>query len=262
LNDPSSRGTQAAYDPSWFSGLAAAEERHFWFIARSELIAGLVGQLLPDPDHAPWVVEVGCGTGKVLSAVGSALPKSKLVAFDYFSEGLEIARTRSTAYAVQGDANALPFLPGFDLAGMFDVLEHIPEDVEALARVREILRPGGWLLVTVPALRSLWSDIDVHSGHQRRYTRQDLDAKLNQAGFVPHRSSYFMASLFVPTFLLRRISSRASRRTPSDRSVDELTLRPTANRVALALLRLENRRLLRGRSMPIGTSLVTIARAP
>lgn len=248
------------FDPSWYPALAEAEDRHFWFVARSELIAGVVKQLTSGLDAVPRVLEVGCGTGGVLRALAAAHPGIRLVGLDYLSEGLSIASERSGAMAVRGQAMALPFAPAFDVVCLLDVIEHIADDISALVEARTILRPGGHVVLTVPAFPRLWSEIDELSGHQRRYSRRELDKSIRAGGFVPLRSTYFMAALSLPAFVLRRTGQLLARRTPNERSMRELQHHSLVNSVALRVLRRENRRIFRGRSLPFGLSLLAVAR--
>jgi SAM-dependent methyltransferase len=100
----------------------------------------------------------------------------------YF-EGLVNARSRGVKMLVRADMARFPFGSGFSLAGMFDVLEHIPDDRGALRSIYNALSPGGRLLLSVPAHQSLWSYFDEVANHCRRYELEGLRSRCLDAGF-------------------------------------------------------------------------------
>lgn len=106
-----------------------------------------------------------------------------LVGLDPFREGLLNARSSTMAERVQGDVMALPFRQHFDAMGLFDVMEHLEEERPVLEAAHRVLRPGGVLLVTVPANESLWSYFDFLARHKRRYGKEQLRERLVGAGF-------------------------------------------------------------------------------
>ena len=174
---------QAAFCPEHYEPLFAAEDRHFWFRARNRCIA-VVARLIPDLDSVKDIIEHGCGTGFVLRELQRIFPHAHVTGADLLGEGLALARRRfGGGNLVQADLMRCDYKQAFDLVGLFDVLEHLDDDLGALRALREQLRPGGWLLLTVPAHRVLWSDYDVASGHRRRYTRRELLERLSEADF-------------------------------------------------------------------------------
>src|SRR5690606_22871969 len=115
-------------------------------------------------------LEIGCGTGFVLSGVADAFPAVRLFGSEIFTAGLEFAaRRQPSVNFMQMDARSLPFLDEFDVIGAFDVLEHIVEDGQVLAQMREALKPNGIILLTVPQHEWLWSPVDEFACHVRRY---------------------------------------------------------------------------------------------
>jgi len=164
---------------------------------------------------------------------------------------------------VQGDVRHCPFGKPFDLIGMFDVLEHVPEDLETLRALRDALAPGGRLMLTVPAHQYLWSYFDEAARHCRRYSSREIRERLVEAGFEVEFQSQFMTCIFPLVWLFRRVSSWNQRPGPEDAKA--LTLRefrvvPVINGLLAALLRLEALWLSRGYRLPIGTSLIVVAR--
>src|SRR5262249_46057186 len=145
------------YDAKIFEELARLEDRSFWFRSRNRLLVELTRRVSRPGDR---FLEIGCGTGYVLQALatecGLAVTGSEL-----FAEGLTFARRRlpNADFEVL-DAREMPFAEEFDLAGAFDVLEHIDDDAGVLRGLHRALRPGGHLLVTVPQHTWLWSNAD------------------------------------------------------------------------------------------------------
>lgn len=117
-----------------------------------------------------------------------------------------------------GEAAKLPFADGsFDLVTCLDVVEHLDDDTAALREMRRVLRPGGHLLVTVPAHPFLWGDQDEVNLHKRRYVADQLRERLIASGYTVVRLSYMNAVLFPPIAavrMLRRLERRLRPRLP------------------------------------------------
>ena len=251
-----------AYDPHYFETLPRVEERHFWFVARREVVLAALRQAVPDLASRP-LFDVGCGSGGLLRYLeGQGVPVSG--ACDAYPEALRIARSRCAApLALVDEGRSPPLAPGQRLVGLFDVLEHIDDDVLTLTQLASVLEPGGVLALTVPAHPVLFDEADVLAHHRRRYTRPELARKLRSAGFEVRTLSHFMAALVPAVYVGRRIArmmglgggSAASRRDA------ELGVVPVLNGVLLSLLRAE-RWLSRAISLPFGSSLVAIAARP
>lgn len=262
------RGTlpeDASYDPQYFAPLYAAEDRHFWFRARGGVIAAAAARAVRGRPPGYRVLEVGCGTGVALRTLAAACPQGSVVGMDLFAEGLRFARRRVATPLVRGDAHAPPFRVPFAAVGLFDVLEHLPDDRAVLRDLHAMLAPGGALLLTVPASPALWSYFDEASHHCRRYTRADLAAKLAGAGFAVEYLSPFMAALFPVLWAGRRVAALRERlaRRPADAgamAIDELRVVPGLNGLLAAVLGWERLWVARGWRLPMGSSLLAIAR--
>ncbi|HTZ49774.1 MAG TPA: class I SAM-dependent methyltransferase [Verrucomicrobiae bacterium] len=158
-----------------------------------------------------------------------------------------------------------PFGKQFELIGMFDVLEHVQEERETLDSLLRLLTPGGRLLLTVPAHKFLWSYFDEAAHHCRRYSSKELHNKLKAAGFEVEYQSQFMTCILPLVWMFRKIGGRqqvAQSRDAKALASKEFRLVPIINGILMALLSPEARWLARGHSLPIGTSLVVIARKP
>jgi SAM-dependent methyltransferase len=189
------------FKAEYFAPLARLEERNFWFQARNALVSWALRQYFPAPKS---LLEVGCGTGFVLSGVAQACPDTQLLGSEIFIDGLSFAAERvKRAAFVQMDARRIPYVEEFDVVAAFDVIEHIEEDELVLRNFWQALKPGGGVLLTVPQHQWLWSESDKYACHVRRYSAGELHAKLERAGFDVVRSTSF-TSLLLPAMMLSR----------------------------------------------------------
>lgn len=255
-----------SYDPAYFAPLFAIEDRHFWFRTRNTIIAALADQLTTALPSGYRVLEVGCGTGNVLRALKQTCRRGIVIGMDLFAEGLHYAQQRSDAQLLQGDMRAPPFAAQFEVIGLFDVLEHLPDDRQVLTDLHKMLAPGGALLLTVPAHMSLWSYFDEASHHVRRYAVTELEDKLIATGYEIKFISQYMATLFPIVWLWRRVAACLDHRPPStpfradELAYNELRILPIVNGWMALVLQLEAIILNRRRPLPFGTSLIAVAR--
>src|SRR5207245_7859412 len=157
----------------------------------------------------------------------------------------------------QMDARRIPFDDEFDVLGAFDVLEHIDDDGAVLAQMFQAARRGGGILLTVPQHPWLWSSVDAHARHKRRYTRRQLVDKVPRAGFTVARATSFV-SLLLPVMLASRLGRRAGRR--ADDPLPELRVGGAVNAALAAVLGAERALIECGVSFPAGGSLLVVAR--
>jgi SAM-dependent methyltransferase len=257
----------ATFSAELFEPLFAAEDRHFWFRSRNRCIAA-AARSLPNFRNVKNVMEHGCGTGFVLAELQRVFPGAEVTGADLFAEGLAFARRRFAGPLLQTDVLAGGFKEAFDLAGFFDVLEHLDDDLRVLRALREQLRPGGALLLTVPAHMALWSDYDVTACHRRRYSRRELTARLAEAGFRVDYCTEFMSVLFPLMWVRRRLTRGSASAAPESgreataRELADLKIHPLPNRMLELVLRPEAWLISRRVRLPIGTSLLAVATRP
>jgi len=250
----------AAYDPHYFPTLASIERHHFWFATRREVVLDVLHDTVPDLARRA-LFDIGCGSGGLLEFLGaSGVPLAG--ACDAYAESLALVRRRVAAPLLLVDEGRLPPLaPGYSLLSLFDVLEHIDDDLGTLRLLFEVLEPGGVLVLTVPAHPFLFDEMDTIAHHRRRYRRSELGEKLRAAGFRILRLSHFMAPLVLLVPLRWLVRTLPGRRSAMDRRRVELAVTPVLNGLARAVLRLE-RPLVRAGRVPFGSSLVAVAARP
>lgn len=242
----------------YFKDLAEVEAGNFWFRARNRIILWALRKYAP---ALKSFLEIGCGTGFVISGIAKQFPEARLLGSEYLEEGLAYARQRvSGAEFAQMDARHIPYKSELDAIGAFDVLEHIEEDETVLQQIYIALKPGGYAFITVPQHRWLWSAVDDYACHARRYSADELRVKACQAGFEIVRSTSFVTTLLPVMFL-----SRLLRRNKTDVGIDpmaELRINPVLNKIFEWLLRFELILIRAGISLPAGGSLLLVARKP
>jgi SAM-dependent methyltransferase len=242
-------------DDRYFDVMAEQAKVHWWYRARRALVAQLLEGRLPP---GATVVDVGCGTGDNLAALDAA-SGGAVVGVELSPYAVRHAPLSATGRVRVGVSRAehLPFASGCaDLVTSMDVIEHL-DDAAALAEYRRILRPGGLVLLTVPAYEWLWSDHDDWAAHLRRYTRASLVAAVDQAGFQPLHTAYFNSFLVPPAAVLRRTPVRHLVKGTQD---EVGAASPLVDRVMTGLAAVERRLARRRRGAPFGLSIVSLAR--
>lgn len=243
-----------------YETFARLEHDHFWFVSRRRIFTELLDRYLPAvAERQRRILDIGCGAGGML---GLLQRYGEVAGLDVDHEYLAFCRERGFPNVLCGSGYELPFGDGrFDLVSLFDTLEHIPEEVAALREVRRVLRPGGLVLISVPAYQWLWSQNDRIAHHCRRYTRGRLERALRDAGLEVVRSSYFntlLLPLIVPAVLLQKLRERLGRLPAGYNNMSVPLARPV-NKLFAALMSSE-RYLLRLGNLPLGHSALALAR--
>lgn len=255
--DPSS----PSYDPQFFASIAAIEDRHFWFTARNRVIRAAVEPVVKTLPDGYRVLEVGCGTGFVLKELVHICQRGEVIGTDLYPEAVAFASARAGCQVLVGDVLKPLNLGLFDVVCAFDVIEHLDDDVSILQGLRKLLKPGGTLLVTVPAHQYLWSYFDESACHKRRYECSTLRLALEGAGFLPTYLTEFMMTIFPLVWMHRTMASR-KQASNSDLAKDELRIVPVLNEVLRGLLSLESLIIRARGKLPVGTSVLAMARNP
>ena len=236
-----------------YDRMAELDERHWWYRARREILGDLIERKIALPRDAR-ILEVGCGTGHNLPML-KRFGRVDAIEVDAAARAMASKRL---GHAVMD--SPLPALPGisdrsYDLIAILDVIEHIDEDLRGLKSLSDKLKPGGRILITVPAFPWMWSAHDVVNHHKRRYTRRTLRKLVEGAGLKLEMMSWFNSLLF-PLAAAARLAGRITGKEESD---DKLPPAPV-NALFETIFRLE--RYAVGRlPFPPGVSLVAIASA-
>ncbi len=236
-------------DPTYRDEYEAFEQRHWWFVARREIILQALHRYAP-PNNPRWL-DVGCGSGVLLAAetrierkMGVDLDPANVT--DARAKGLDV-------HPVQRGWDFSEF-GQFDLITLCDVVEHVEHEAPAINAVYEALKPGGIVLVTVPALMSLWSPHDVVNHHYRRYTRKTLTPLFQIDQWKVLRSTYFSSLLLPAVWTVRRWKQLRGSESGHDFKFGS----PRVDRALLTIFRAE-KPWLRFANFPAGSSLMLVA---
>ncbi len=255
INNSASDGTgmERRFSGERLSRLGQLERWHFWFVARRALVDRLLGRY--GNGRAQLILDVGCGTGLMLSNL--MRQGHQTCGLDRRPEGLRAThRSLPQSWLLQGEASCLQLKDNsFDGVLILDVLEHV-DDGALLAEVSRVLRPGGWALITVPAMPWLWSFRDEAAGHFRRYTRRQLFQTMAGAQLQVKEMRYYQFWLFPLVALARWLG----RRGPRLRDLEEQP--PTLLNAALIWLNRFEVALSDVIPWPWGSSLAAIGRKP
>ena len=254
LFSPELAESNDGFSVEYFDELEQLEAGNFWFRARNELIISVLRKYCPS---MRTFMELGCGTGFVMSAIAKEFPDAEITGTEIFSKGLIHASARvPRAELIQVDAQNLPYLNHIEVIGAFDVLEHIKDDGKVLGQLYEALIPGGMLFLTVPQHEWLWSEQDKLACHVRRYSSTEMSAKVIAAGFsISHTRSF--VSLLLPFLWLSRRRNQVGKRPDALR---ELRIGSRVNRILEAVMQLEFLLCSVGMRFPVGGSLLLVAR--
>jgi SAM-dependent methyltransferase len=238
---------------SEYKKMFEAETSYFWFVAKQELVKRIVSRLeLPEQ---PAILDLGCGTGINLANLQSL---GFAVGVDYFAEAFDYCVKRSARELVLSPEEVLPFKQdSFDLVITLDSIEHTDDADSMLGEILRTLRPGGRLLITVPAYPGLFGAHDYALGHKVRYSRQSLSKLLADAGFKLELCGHFFGLVFPAALGLKLFQKHFGSKTKTI----SYHLPFPLNQVLLALCRLEALVFPVFR-LPFGTTLVALCRKP
>lgn len=244
-----------SYPGEAHAALAKIEESSFWFRHRNKIIGGAVER----HSKGKTFFEIGAGNGYV--SLGLKRRGISTVVIEPGIDGANVASMRGLT-VVNASFSPTLFAPAsLPAIGLFDVIEHVADDQNFLLDCENAIEPGGFLYITVPAHRALWSVDDEYAGHYRRYSKSQLVKVVESAGFDVVQVTGFFSILVVPLFLLRTIPSKLSWRNVASAS-DAFThhAEGLGSRLIESILRFEIPSIAAGYTLPFGTSLLAVAR--
>jgi len=240
------------FPPEAFQKLASFEDSNWWFRSRNKIIIWSLkkyGVAFRD------FLEIGCGTGYVLNEIDKNFLNTNLHAAEFLGEGLHFAQQRVPRAKFRAlDATELIDDNLYDAIGSFDVIEHIEDDKLALKNMFHALKQGGFLFLTVPQHKWLWSDVDKSAMHVRRYSKEELITKLENTGFTITFSTSFI-SILLPIMLI----SRKATQNKNTNSKNEFNIPHWLNFLFESVMYIEIFFLKLGFRFPFGGSLLVVA---
>ena len=241
------------FDIKNYKVIASIEEKYWWFVARNQLIIWAIKKYFNKQGHFH---EIGCGTGNVLNKIHINFPAAIITGSEFYSEGIKFAQKKLPHIDFYRlDATSMQLNQSYDAIGAFDVIEHIQNDELVLLNLKNALKNGGYLFLTVPQHRWLWSEVDVKARHARRYSKSELISKLKAINFSIEYTNSFV-SLVLPLMWLSRFKAKNINYDHHD----EFLISNSLNLLLKAVIIIEFLFIRIGIHFPIGGSLLIIAK--
>jgi len=241
-------------DPAAYREMAETEDRHWWFCGRRAIAEQFIRSV--DLGRDSRILEIGAGTGGNFAMLAKF---GQLTAVEMDSEARAMANEKTGRDVLAGFLPAgLPDIgDDYDLICMFDVLEHIKDDSAALDTIYKLLKPGGRLVLTVPAYQWMWSSHDEHLHHFRRYSRNELKRKFADAGFAVERITYTNMYL-LPLAILARYFDRLTKGNINSVSTGTKMPHKFVNNIFKFIYSSE-RLMMKKYNMPFGLGLLAVS---
>lgn len=241
--------------PAEFNAMLAHDDQHWWYRGRRRVLRATLDRLPIPP--AARILDAGCGSGRTLDDLQRYGTVSGV---DALPAAVERAHDRGHHDVRVGLVEHLDFASEtFDVVTCMDVIEHTPEDDASMRELRRVTRPGGVIVLTVPAHPLLWSTHDVVNAHYRRYTRRTLAALAAKADLLMVSDTYFNSLILAPAAAVRW----QQRLLPTARRPSDLERTSRAwNRWLEVPVAAEARLIARGTRIPAGLSLLCVLRRP
>lgn len=247
-----------------YDQLAKFEETHWWHLARQRIIVDFLRYNFEKLhiSNTAKLLDVGCGTGKMLSLLKSVADP---VGVDYSPKAIEYCVKKGAGKATLANGSKLPFEnESFDVVSAQEVIEHIEDDGSALQEWGRVLKKDGIIFLTCPAYQWMWGPADKFALHFRRYTLRRLKKVVEDNGYEITKASYFNTLLF-PGIAAIRLARKPFIDLDAMSAIDmekafDFNIGPKFLNGFLAWIFGLERYLLRWCNLPYGVSIILIAR--
>ena len=236
--------------------LFGIEDNSFWFRHRNTCIIEIMTHYPP----GEFILDIGGGNGFVSKGIQDQ--GYDVVLLEPGIEGIWNAKKRGVINIIHGTLESVNFMKqSIPSIGLFDVLEHIQDDISFLKQIHQLLKDNGRLYITVPAYNFLFSSEDKHAGHFRRYTRKELCRKLRSAGYCIEYDSYFFHFLPFCIVLFRIIPDYLGKKEKNVNDVKRAheNKKGIAGSIMNGLLHWELNMIRKKRRIPFGGSCLIVA---
>jgi len=231
------------------------EKDYWWHVGKRSLVEKLIQKYLR-PGKNRQLVDVGCGSGLMMEILKKY---GEPHGVDLTEEALKFCRQRGLKNLYQADVTKLPFKKDqVDLVIALDLIEHVADDVAAFREFHRVVKPGGIIVISVPAFKFLWSYWDDILGHERRYTARSLATAITKAGFKVEKVGYSNSLILLPTFLMRKLKS-LKKIDPEEQPSDFIPTPRALNKLLTSYYALETSAAANIR-LPAGLSVIAVAR--
>lgn len=244
-------------EEAFYEEYARIEAVHWWFEGRRAIFDALLAQLPLSP--SALLLDLGCGTGANLSFLSRY---GRVIGLDWGAAAARYSRRRTALPVLRGDVQALPFQSdSVDLVTAFDLIEHIDDDQACVREMARVVRPGGFVLVTVPAFPWMWGRQDVINHHKRRYRAKELARLFETASLQIQRLTYLNTFLF-PVVAAVRLARRVVPEKNTELVSDFSMTKPGKINDWLGKLFSLEAPLIARFNLPVGVSLLCLAQRP
>lgn len=232
------------------------EKFHWWFIYRQNILKFVLKNYLSNLDKDSTILDIGCGTGGNLQLLSQFY--NNVIGVEPNDLAIEYCKSKNLSNIIKSGLPNLNLVEDFsaDVILLFDVLEHVDEDVQALSIVKNKLKDGGYIILTVPAFNFLWSTHDESFHHKRRYTHRQIQKMITTLDLKILKLSYLYFLLF-PLVVCMRILKNFFKPLAE---ADDFQLNNKFLNTLITTLLLPERILLKYIDFPFGSSILAVAK--
>jgi len=242
-----------------YANMRNHEDTHWWYVSLRRLVVSTLKERFKQ-NQSLKILDAGCGTGGMLAVLKKEFPSGELFGIDYSEEAIRLTNARSGIDVRQGSVSALDFEDGsFDAVVSLDVLYHLGVDEPvAIKELFRVVKPGGYIVLNLPAFESLRGTHDIIVHTRERYTKKSVYQKLSFSEDIDSINLlYWNVLLFFPLFVWRKISNKFVKNTPNH-SHSDINMTPKFINSCLNCLMYLDHFLAKRLAFPFGSSLFVI----